>query len=79
MSKYFKLKEDLEMDNDWFGHRSGGGVAKAGMVFELISEPTPQKKKYKLLSCGVKFPYHLYLRKNDFKRLFEEAGEEDLY
>ena len=79
MSKYFKLKEDLKMDNDWFGQRSSGGVAKAGMIFELLSEPTPQKKRHKLLSYGIKFPYHLYLRKNDFKRLFEEVSEENFY
>ena len=74
MPKYFKLKEDLEMDNDYFGKRSGGGIAKSGTVFELIREPTPQKKKYKLMPCDVKFPYYLYLRKNDFNRLFEEIN-----
>ena len=73
MQRLFRLKEDLPLDEDWFGVRKPAGVAKAGMLFELIREPTPEKKKYKLTTYGVKFPYDLYLRKNDFKRLFEEV------
>ena len=71
MSKLFRLKEDLEMSNDRFGVPSPGGIAKAGTVFELLGEPVAKKKLYKLMPYEAKFPYHLYLRKNDFNRLFE--------
>ena len=74
MNELFRLKEDLPMDCDWCGYRTGGGVAKAGTIFKLLREPTPEKKKYKLEPQNVKFPYYLYLRKNDFKRLFEKVG-----
>ena len=75
MGKIFKLKEDLPLDEDYFGIRKSAGVARAGTLYELVAEPTPQKKKYKLTVIGVKFPYNLYLRKNDFKRWFEEVNE----
>jgi hypothetical protein len=73
MSKIFKLKEDLPLDEDRFGVRRSAGIAKAGTMYELVAEPTPQKKKYKLTTIGEKYPYNLYLRKNDFKRWFEEV------
>ena len=73
MNELFKLKEDLPMANDHYGYTSGGGVAKAGTIFKILREPTPEKKKYKLEPLNVKFPYYLYLRKNDFKRLFEKV------
>ena len=75
MGKIFKLKEDLPLDEDHFGVRKSAGVAKAGTLYELVAEPTPQKKKFKLTIIGAKFPYNLYLRKNDFKRWFEEVDE----
>ena len=75
MGKTFRLKEDLPLDEDYFGTRKSAGVAKAGTLYELVAEPTPQKKKYKLTTIGAKFPYNLYLRKNDFKRWFEEVEE----
>jgi len=64
------LLEDLDMCNDNYGFRTDGGTAKAGQRFELLDLPDCKKKKYTLLSLDVKFPYHLYLRENDFKRLF---------
>lgn len=64
------LLEDLDMCNDNYGFRTGGGTAKAGQRFELSGLPNCKKKKYTLLPLDVKFPYHLYLRENDFKRLF---------
>lgn len=64
------LLEDLDMCNDNYGFRTGGGTAKAGQRFELLDLPDCKKKKYRLLSLDVKFPYHLYLRENDFERLF---------
>lgn len=67
-----RLKEDVEMNNNHFGRLSGGGTAKAGTTFKVLSEPTPEKKMYKLEPVGVKFLYYLYLRKNEFKRLCEE-------
>jgi hypothetical protein len=73
MAKIFKLKEDLPLDEDRFGVRRSAGIAKAGTIYELVAEPTPQKKKYKLTTIGEKYPYNLYLRKNDFKRWFEEV------
>ena len=75
MGKIFRLKEDLPLDEDYFGVRKSAGIAKAGTLYELIAEPTPQKKKYKLVIIGEKFPYNLYLRKNDFKRWFEEVEQ----
>ena len=75
MSKIFRLKEDLSLDEDHFGILKRAGVAKAGTLYELVAEPIPQKKKYKLTAIGVKFPYNLYLRKNDFKRWFEEVDK----
>ena len=73
MARFFKLLEDLPLDEDWFGNRRSAGVAKAGTIYELVAEPTPHKKKYKLTTVNAKFPYNLYLRKNDFKRWFEEV------
>ena len=73
MAKFFKLLEDLSLDEDWFGNRRSAGVAKSGTIYELVAEPTPHKKKYKLTTVNAKFPYSLYLRKNDFKRWFEEV------
>lgn len=73
MDELFRLKEDLSMCKDWYGHRTSGGVAKAGTIFKLLREPIPEKKMYKLEPQNVKFPYYLYLRKNDFKRLFERV------
>ena len=73
MARFFKLLEDLPFDEDWFGNRRSAGVAKAGTIYELVAEPTPYKKKYKLTTVDAKFPYNLYLRKNDFKRWFEEV------
>ena len=64
------LLEDLDMYDDNYGFRTGGGIAKAGQRFELLDLPDCKKKKYTLLPLDVKFPYHLYLRENDFKRLF---------
>ena len=75
MGKIFRLKEDLPLDEDYFGVRKSAGIAKAGTLYELIAEPTTQKKKYKLVIIGEKFPYNLYLRKNDFKRWFEEVEQ----
>ena len=75
MGKIFRLKEDLPLDEDHFGARRSAGVAKAGTLYELIAEPTLQKKKYKLAVIGAKFPYNLYLRKNDFRRWFEEVEQ----
>lgn len=69
----YKLKEDLEMANDNYGYQTGGGIAKAGQLFELIDLPDRKKKKYTLYPLDVKFPYHLYLRENDFERLFEKV------
>ena len=68
----YRLKEDLLLCNDHFGNKTNGGIAKAGMTFELLHTPSPKKKKYKLLSVGIKFPYYLYLRENDFQRYFEK-------
>ena len=75
MSKIFKLKEDLPLDEDRFGVRRSAGIAKAGTIYELVAEPTPQKKKYKLTTIDEKYPYNLYLRKNDFRRWFEEVEQ----
>ena len=73
MNRVFRLKEDLPLDEDRFGVRRSAGVAKAGTLYELVREPSPEKKKYKLTIIGERWPYDLYLRKNDFKRWFEEV------
>ena len=75
MARLFRLKEDLPLDEDHFGVRHSAGIAKAGTVYELVAEPSPKKKKFKLTTVGEKWPYNLYLRKNDFKRWFEEVSE----
>ena len=72
MSRFFRLKENISLDRVHYSQRFSGGVAKAETVFELLAEPTPKKKMYKLIPCETKFPYYLYLRENDFKRWFEE-------
>lgn len=33
MGKFYRLTEDLEMQNVFYGVRTGGGVAKAGQLF----------------------------------------------
>ena len=73
MGKFYLLTEDLEMQNDFYGVRTGGGVAKAGQLFELVKEPSPEKKLYRLDACDVKFPYTLRVRPNVFKRCFVEV------
>lgn len=73
MSKFYRLIKDLEMQNDFYGVRTGGGVAKAGQLFELYKEPSPEKKMYRLVPCGVKFPYTLQVRPNVFKKYFVEV------
>ena len=75
MARFFRLKEDFPLDEDRFGVRRSAGVAKAGTIYELVAEPSPEKKKFKLTTVGEKWPYNLYLRKNDFKRWFEEVSE----
>lgn len=72
MAEFYRLKEDIDLCRDYYGQISGGGIAKAGTIFELIATPTPKKKKYKLEIQNVKFPYYLYVRENDFQRLFEK-------
>ena len=69
----YKLKEVLIMENDRYGYRTSGGTAKVGQLFELIDLPDKKKKKYTLYPIDVKFPYHLYLRENDFERWFEKV------
>lgn len=64
------LLEDLDMCNNNYGVITGGGTAKANQRFELLDLPDKKKKKYTLLSLDIKFPYYLYLRENDFERLF---------
>jgi hypothetical protein len=73
MGKFYRLTEDLEMQNDFYGVRTGGGVAKAGQLFELVKESSPEKKLYQLDACGVKFPYTLRVRPNVFKKYFTEV------
>ena len=75
---FVKLKEDLEMNNNHFGYSSSGGIAKEGTIFQVLSVPRPEKKKYKLQPVEVKFPYYLYLRENDFLRLFEKVNYGEL-
>ena len=79
MTKIFRLKEDLPMDEDRFGVRRSGGVSKAGTLYELIREPVPEKKMYKLTTLGEKWPHNLYLRKSEFKRLLEEITHQEAY
>ena len=64
------LLDDLDMCNDNYGFTTGGGTAKVGQRFELLDLLDKKKKKYTLFSLDVKFPYYLYLRENDFERLF---------
>ena len=71
---FVRLKEDLEMSNNHFGYSSSGGTAKAGTIFQVLSVPRPEKKKYKLQPVEAKFLYYLYLRENDFLRLFEKVN-----
>lgn len=73
MGKFYRLTEDLKMQNVFYDYRSGGGVAKAGQLFELVKEPSPVKKLYRLVPCGVKFPYTLQVRPNVFKKCFIEV------
>lgn len=73
MGKIYRLTEDLELQNVFYDYRSGGGVAKAGQLFELVKEPSPEKKLYRLVTCEVKFPYTLQIRPNVFKRYFVEV------
>ena len=39
------LLEDLDMCNDNYGFRAGGGTAKAGQRFELLDSPDCKKEE----------------------------------
>ena len=73
----YRLIEDMYMLNDIHGEKTDGGICKAGELFELIDLPDKNKKKYTLYPVNTKFPYHLYLRENDFERLFVKGVSED--
>lgn len=76
MGKFYRLTENLSMERKWYTEygkfTDSGGAAKAGQVFELIAEPTPKCKLYQLQACGVRFPYMLGVRPNQFKKCFIE-------
>ena len=72
LNTIYRLKEDIIMSNDHYGYKTSGGVAKVGQLFKLTDLPDRKKKKYTLYPLNVKFPYNLYLRENDFERLFEK-------
>lgn len=73
----YRLIEDTHMLNDTYGIKTGGSICKAGELFELIDLPDEKKKKYTLYPINAKFPYYLYLRENDFERLFERRTENE--
>ena len=64
----------------WFKDVYDYGTVKKGEQYELIREPTPEKKMYKLSQINTKFePRVLYLRKSGlnkhFKLVQEDKGE----
>ena len=72
IGKVYKAKEDFPICTDNYGTKSGGGTVKAGQRFELTDMLDEKKKMFTLYALDIKFPFSLYMRKNDFNRLFEE-------
>ena len=68
MSELYILKEDLSTIYS-NGHQ---GTAKAGSIYELLEEPTPEYKRYILIKRETKFSEELHVRKSNFKKLFEK-------
>ena len=64
----YEVVEDIEVYHDNYGKNCGTGTVKKGWKFELLREPIPQKKYYKLLQIDTKYPQLLYLRKSEFNK-----------
>lgn len=87
MGKIFELVEDMSFYIDSYGIDMGGhGTLATGSIFELVREPIPRKKFYKLkpIKCLFnnkfdKFPddNFLYLRKRNFLKYFKEVQNGD--
>ena len=69
MSELYILKEDLFTTYCSDGHQE---TAKAGSIYELLKEPTPEYKRYILIERETKFVEELHVRKSTFKKLFEK-------
>ena len=69
MSELYILKEDLSITDCSDGRQ---GTAKAGSVYELLKEPTPEYKRYILLERETKFIEELHVRRSTFKKSFEK-------
>ena len=69
MSELYILKEDLSITDCSDGRQ---GTAKAGSIYELLEEPTPEYKRYILIKRETKFSEELHVRKSNFKKLFEK-------
>ena len=69
--------EDFPVSNDYFGTRYGHGTIKAGDVYEVIREPIPEKKSYKMQKIS-KFNDEgfLYLRKSELNKYFKKVDQE---
>lgn len=68
----YKCKEDFDIARKFFEHTYGSGTCKEGWLFKVEQEPTPEKKKYKLIQVNTKFPIYLYLRKSELNNFFEK-------
>ena len=69
----YEVVEDIEVYHDYYGKSYGTGTVRKGWKFELLREPTPQKKYYKLLQIDTKYPQLLYLRKSQFNKYLTEV------
>ena len=84
---FYELIEDMPYYTDSYGRDVGNhGTLAKGSIFELVREPIPRKKFYKLKPVELfytnKFDRwdddnHLYLRKRSFIKYFKQIQKEE--
>ena len=67
-----KCVEEFQTVNDWYGNKYGTGTVKVGDTYTIIKEPTPEKKKFKLIRTTKFGDELLYLRKSELNKYFEK-------
>lgn len=84
---YYELVENMTYYSDFYGRDVGGhGTLAKGSIFELVREPIPRKKMYKLKPVKLLYTNkfdkwndgsYLYLRKRSFTKYFKKMEEPD--
>lgn len=77
MNKQYICIEDFPIEFDWWGNRYGKGTIKAGWIYTVVREPTPEKKLYKMVRVTKHGEDTLYIRKSHLKKYFKEITREE--